>query len=136
MSDPGRYAVTDRGRRLADHVAAARAIGGEGRWIASRLSDGSTDGTVYDSKSDAVRHQLDETQCAYLVVPPAPMPPAEATAWLELHDKMYAAGMRLQDPDTQPIMTRDMAPFLNRAARRRAARERSMRAHPAGRIIL
>lgn len=123
MSEPGRYAVTDRGRRLAEHVAAARAIGGQGRWIAARLSDGATDGTVYDSKADAVAHQVHETQCAYLVVPPAPMPPAEATAYLELHQKMYAAGYRLQDPDTTPLMTTGITTELNRAARRRSLRE-------------
>lgn len=130
--DPGRYAVTDRGRRLAEHVLAARAIDGQGKWIAARLSDGSTDGTVYDSKADAVKHQLHETQCAYLVVPPAPMPPAEATAYLELHDKMYAAGYRLQDPDTTPMLTRDMMPALNRAGRRQQQRDRrrAMGRHP------
>lgn len=130
MTDPAAYPVTDRGRRLSDHVNAARSIGGEGRWIAARLSDGGTDGTVYDSKSDAVRHQLDETQCAYLTVPPAPMPPHEATAYLELHERMYASGYRLQDPDTTPIMTRDLIPTLNRAGRRRAIREAAKRRHP------
>lgn len=130
--EPGRYAVTDRGRRLAEHVRAARSIGGEGRWIAARLSDGATDGTVYDSKADAVAHQVHETQCAYLVVPPAAMPEAEATAYLELHERMYASGYRLQDPETTPIMTRADMPTLNRAGRRRAEQERarSMRRHP------
>jgi hypothetical protein len=125
-AEPGRYAVTDRGRRLSEHVRAARSIGGEGRWIAARLSDGSTDGTVYDTKADAVAHQLHETQCAYLVVPPVAMPEAEATAYLELHDNMYAAGYRLQDPDRNPVMTRADMPTLNRAGRRRAARERKI----------
>lgn len=131
-ADPVRFAITERGRRLADHVRAARAIGGQGRWIAARLSDGGTDGTVYDTKADAVRHQLHETQCAYLVVPPAEMPEAEATAWLEMHDKMYAAGYRLQDPDVNPMMTRADVPALNRAGRRRAEqdRARAMRRHP------
>jgi hypothetical protein len=121
--EPGRYAVTDRGRRLAEHVRAAQAIGGQGRWVAARLSDGATDGTVYDTKADAVKHQLHETQCAYLVVPPTQVPPAEATAWLELHERMYAAGYRLQDPDTQPMMTSEHTQFLNREGRRRALRE-------------
>lgn len=130
--EPGRYAVTDRGRRLAEHVRAARSIGGEGRWIAARLSDGATDGTVYDTKSEAVAHQVHETQCAYLVVPPAAMPEAEATAYLELHERMYASGYRLQDPDTTPIMTRADMPALNRAGRRTAERDRkrAMRRHP------
>lgn len=128
--DLSAFPVTDRGRRLSEHVAAARAIGGQGRWIAARLSDGGTDGTVYDSKSDAVKHQVHETQCAYIVVPPAAMPPHEATAYLELHERMYASGYRLQDPDKTPIMTRDLAPVLNRAGRRRAIREAAKRRHP------
>lgn len=123
MTDPGRYAVTERGRRLHEHVLMAQALGGRGRWIAARLSDGSTDGHIYDTKADAVRHQLHETQCAYLVVPQGPMPVAEATAWLELHENMYRAGYRLQDPDLSPMMTSEHQQFLNRSGRRRALRE-------------
>lgn len=91
--------VTDEGRRLSDAVTAARLLGGEGRWIAARLSDGGTDGAVYDTRADAVRHQLHETLCAYVKIPPGPMPPAEATAFLALNRRIYDAGYRLSDPD-------------------------------------
>lgn len=117
--------VTDDGRRLAAAVLVARAVGGEGRWIAARLSDGSTDGTVYDTRDDAIRHQAHETQCAYLVVPPAPMPPVDATAYLELHRRMYAGGYRLQDPGgvTRATIQQQMAQLVpNRADRRRRSR--------------
>lgn len=93
------HKITDRGRRLSEAVEYARARGGAGRFIAARLSDGRTDGAIYDTRDDAVRHQLHATQCAYLVVPPAPMPPAEATAWLDLHERLYDKGIDLQDPD-------------------------------------
>lgn len=93
------HPITDRGRRLSEAVETARQRGGVGRFIAARLSDGRTDGQIYDTRDDAVRHQLHATQCAYLVVPPGPMPPAEATAWLRLHERLYDAGVDLQDPD-------------------------------------
>lgn len=113
------FPITDEGRRLSDAVDLARLTGGAGRWIAARLSDGGTDGQVYDTRADAVRHQLHEEQCAYLLVPPAPMPPAEATAWLALHRRMYAAGYKLSDPagGTAPLPLAAYAP-LGRAARR------------------
>lgn len=123
--------VSDEGKRLTQAVLEARAAGGEGRWIAARLSDGSTDGNIYDLKQQAIDHQVDETLCAYLQVPPAAMPPQEATRWIEMHRGMYAAGMRLQDPggrtaeplsvDQADLLNRQGA-FLNRAARRQAAR--------------
>jgi hypothetical protein len=117
------HAVTDRGRRLAEAAAAARAAGGEGRWIAARLSDGGTDGRIYDLRADAVRHQLHETQCAYVMVPPGAMPEHEASKFLELAERIYAAGYNLTDPESTPMLTTASVPALNRAARRRATRE-------------
>lgn len=92
------HTISDEGRRLSDAVTVARLAGGEGRWIAARLSDGGTDGEVYDTRADAVRHQLHETLCAYVKIPPGVMPPAEATAFLALNRRIYDAGYRLSDP--------------------------------------
>lgn len=94
--------VKEDGRRLSDAVNLAVLLGGAGRWIAGRLSDGSTDGLIYDSKADAIRHQLHENQCAYVKVPPGGMPPLEATRYLQIHRELYAAGARLADPDMTP----------------------------------
>lgn len=121
MSESRQHPITDEGRRLAAAVDAARLMGGEGRWIAARLSDGGTDGVVYDEREHAVAHQLHEDQCAYLIVPPAPMPPAEATAWIDLHRRMYAAGYRLSDPRQQHAAVPGLG-MPNRRARRLAAR--------------
>jgi hypothetical protein len=71
-------------------------------WVAIRLSDGGSDGVAYDSKQDAVRHQLHEQQCAYFSFRTAPngfRTAKEAAMFLEFHRQAYDAGMRLVDPD-------------------------------------
>lgn len=117
--------ITDRGRRLSEAVTLAGLAGGRGKWIAARLSDGRTDGNVYDTRADAIRHQLHETQCAYVMVPPdGAMPEADATAFLEVNEKAYDAGYRLSDPSgAAPMLTSDQMPEISRAARRRMLRE-------------
>jgi hypothetical protein len=76
------------------------AIGGAvGCWIAVRLSDGGSDGSLYDTRADAVRHQLHETLCAYVKVPPGGMQPNEADIFLNYHRDLYDKGFRLPDPD-------------------------------------
>lgn len=69
-----------------------------GRWFAARLTDGSTNGTLYDTKRDAVRH-TDEKYHVYVCVKPTSMSPCEAEAYLSLHRKLYDRGVRLADPE-------------------------------------
>lgn len=91
--------VTPAGARAADTIAAAQATPGHiGGWVAIRLSDGASDGVVYDTRQAAVRHQLHETQCAYAQVPPTGFSAAEGTAFLSYHRKVYNAGHLLPDP--------------------------------------
>lgn len=70
-------------------------------WIAIRLSDGSSDGVVYDSKRSAVRHQLHEQQCAYIafknLIGGASV--NDMLRFLRFVTNAYDAGMRLPDPD-------------------------------------
>lgn len=70
-------------------------------WIAIRLSDGGSDGTLYDSKRDAVRHQLWEFQCAYVSFRNlmGGITPLEAERFLDYNRRAYDAGFRLPDPD-------------------------------------
>lgn len=122
----GQHPETDDGRRLADAHNAARRQGGGGRWIAARLSDGGTDGVIYDARADAVRHQLHETQCAYIrVFPISDMTAAEATAILRVNRDAYNAGYRMVDPADSPMMS-SRGPVIrpNRAERRRMMRGR------------
>lgn len=72
-------------------------------WVAIRLSDGSSDNTLYDTKQAAVNHQIHETQCAYIMIPPTGMTLKQAENFLKLNRQLYAAGMRLSDPDKQVI---------------------------------
>jgi hypothetical protein len=94
---------SDAARRASDvitlHLLAdrERAVNS---WVAIRLSDGGSDGILYDSKAAAVRHQLHEYQCAYAKVPPDGMGPREAEIFLRFNRELYDAGMRLADPDT------------------------------------
>jgi hypothetical protein len=72
------------------------------KWVALRLEDGGSDGTLYDSKRDAVRHQSDEFLCAYFSYRGAPNGfdnVRDCAAWLAYHRHAYSRGMRLPDPD-------------------------------------
>lgn len=83
------------------NVAGVDAIG---KWCAIRLSDGGSDMTLYDTKADAVRHQLDEFFCAYVCIPPGGMSEGDAVSWLRTMRQMREAGVRLADPDKHVVM--------------------------------
>jgi hypothetical protein len=102
----------DRARRLSDQVTLhilAHTTGedmmpdwnGPQPWIAARLSDGGTDGNLYPTKADAIRHQLHEKQCAYLTIPFDGMTPQQAYVYLKYTQQMYENGVQLADPDMQ-----------------------------------
>lgn len=96
------FGFSDAARRASDiintHIAA---LGwhSRGKWVAIRLSDGGSDDVVYDSRADAVRHQLHETQCCYVQLPPTGTTPMEMESFLAFNRKLYDNGMRLQDPE-------------------------------------
>lgn len=93
--------VTDAGRRLSEAVNIAllgQGPGAAGRWVAARLIDGVSDGVLYDTKQDAVRHQLHEQLCCYVMITPDGMSPKDATRYLQINRQLYDAGMRLSDP--------------------------------------
>lgn len=95
---------SDAARRASDivnnHLVADRS--NAGKWVALRLSDGGSDGVLYDERADAIRHQLHETQCCYAQIPPSGMPVAEAESFLNYNRRLYAAGFRMPDPKTGP----------------------------------
>ena len=69
------------------------------KWVAVRLRDGRSDGVLYDTKRDAVRHQSDEKLSAYVCIPPNGMTPCRAESFLSTMRRLYDAGWRLTDPD-------------------------------------
>jgi hypothetical protein len=106
--------ASDSARRAADAINLhihAHGHDAFGKWVAIRLSDGSSDGTLYDRRADAVRHQFHESQCAYFRVPPFGelISPAEAEAFLTYARSVYDAGYRVPDPEApamiQPLTT-------------------------------
>lgn len=97
-------AFSDAARRLADtatlHVIADQS--NIGRWIAVRLSDGTDDKTVYDSRRHAVQaHWFEEKYWCFSQLHPGGMQYQEAEVFLDYHRKLYDAGFRLPDPDMQ-----------------------------------
>jgi hypothetical protein len=99
------------------HIEALGPLAG-GKWVACRLSDGGSDGIAYDTRAQAVRHQMHWSLCCYVRIPPfgVRLTAREAESYLSLHRSMYDAGFRLQDPeDPYPIK-----PLIQVAAPRRS----------------
>lgn len=98
---------SDAAKRCADQVNlhyAANELGmwdAVGKWIAIKLEDGGSDGTAYDTKRDAVRHQFDEFLCCYIRLIGMRMDVCEAEVFMETNRRLYDAGMRMTDPDAQ-----------------------------------
>lgn len=90
---------SDAARRCADIITGHIVLGNSGRWAAIRLSDGGSDGIPYDTRADAIRFQLHETQCAYVKIPIDRMEPQHAEIFLRFNRLAYDAGFRLTDPD-------------------------------------
>ena len=96
-------AYSDAASRLSDAVTLHLTVNGlnaVGQWIAARLSDGGTDGNLYPDKATAIRHQLHETQCAYICIVPEGMPPRDADIFLAYNRSLYDAGLRMPDPNS------------------------------------
>lgn len=98
------FGHADSARRMADTINLHWTIqqwGAIGKWVAIRLSDGGSDGVLYDKKREAVRHQLHEYQCAYVRIIRDQMSVCEAHTFLEVSRRAYDAGFRLSDPDSR-----------------------------------
>jgi hypothetical protein len=96
---PEDLALADAGRRASEVISLHILGGNVGKWVAIRLADGSSDGIPYDSRADAVNHQLHEQLCCYVKVPPDGMPPVDAVRFILINRALYDAGYRIADPD-------------------------------------
>jgi hypothetical protein len=76
------------------------------KWLAIRLSDGGSDGTLYDSREDAINHQLDARFCAYTAFQSlmGGASPKDCAIWLEVHRQAYDANMRLHEPEAPQLI--------------------------------
>jgi hypothetical protein len=97
---------TERARRACDVVNTHfAAVGTDAihKWVALRLSDGGSDGVLYDRQDEAIRHQLHEFWCAYLLIPPSGVNPTDMETFLAYVGRLYDAGMRpMQNHDARP----------------------------------
>lgn len=75
------------------------------KFIAIRLGDGSSDGVLYDSRHDAVKHQTFENECYYvgfLNLGPAGVIVHELAVMLDFARKTAKVpGLRFTDPEDQ-----------------------------------
>jgi len=84
-----------------------------GRYAAFRLSDGGSDGVAYESRADAVRHQLHDTQCAVIRIPLERLSPAVCDTLLWYVRGVYDAGWRpdRNDPERSLIIPNRVEDF-------------------------
>jgi hypothetical protein len=91
-----------RAQKAHEHLSLLDTIHGReafGRWVAISLDTGACDMRLYDSKAEAIRFQLHETQCAYLYMNGVPRL-GEVRLFLDTNEELYDAGLRLDDPAT------------------------------------
>lgn len=96
----------DPAKRLSDTYNLHRLANGAlntdcvGKWFAARLSDGTGDGVLYDSKLECIVHQKgSEHHYVYVKIAPKSMNVCEADVMLATHRRMYSHGVRMVDPD-------------------------------------
>lgn len=90
---------SDAAHRSADLITQGFVDGHTGWWIALRLSDGGSDGKIYQTRQAAIAFQLHESQCAYAQIILGGMSPKEAEAFLKFNRQVYDQGFRMTDPD-------------------------------------
>lgn len=109
--------------RCSEIITLAALTGNAGRWVAIRMSDGGWDGTLYDSRPDAIRHQFYEQFCCYVMVPPSGMTPKEADAFISYNRNLYDAGFRMPDPEIEvplmPLLKKDQQRQINALTKKR-----------------
>lgn len=76
------------------------------KWIAIRLADGGSDGVLYDSRLDAISHQLDERFCAYVCMQTliSGASPLDCAIYLAVHRHAYDAGGRFHEPEAPQLI--------------------------------
>lgn len=96
---PEILALADAGKRASETVNLHVLGGSVGKWVAIRLADGSSDGIPYDTRRDAIAHQLHEQLACYLKVTPDGITPQDAVRFILVNRALYDAGYRLADPE-------------------------------------
>jgi hypothetical protein len=102
--------ISDASKRMADVINSLVSFlgpwGVAGKWIAVRLRDGGTDGVLYDTRADAIKHQIDERFCMYVCMTTVMegAKPLDCAITLEYYRQAYDAGMRLHEPEAPQLI--------------------------------
>lgn len=104
---------SDAAIRCSDIVNLHVMAGGVGRWCSIRLSDGGSDGAIYDTREQAISHQLRPEYTTQVLIPPDGMSHQEAEAVLKYWRALVDANVRDDDPRLEmpliPLTRRDIA---------------------------
>jgi hypothetical protein len=99
--------LTESGKRVAEAVnlhLRVNQFDAIGKWVACALSAGRSDMVLYDTKADAIRHQLHEQYACYVCIPPNGMSDQDGATYLRIMRQMRDAGVRIADPDKHVVM--------------------------------
>lgn len=123
--------LTEAGKRMSDiynGLIVAHPIGDLiGKWAAFSLADGNSDGEIYDTRNDAIKHQQYEQQCCYIMLGIGGMDQRAASSYMEFYRAAYDAGGRVSDPDTpvqyqrqlvMPLAREDLRSQISRLGRK------------------
>jgi hypothetical protein len=95
--------VSDAAKRISDtinlHITFNHAWEIHSKWMAFRLADGTSDGVIYDSFTDATSHQPYPERCAYMCFRQVMggANPRDAQLWLEMERNAADARLALHE---------------------------------------
>lgn len=112
--------LKDAANRMRDAVNLQVCAGALGvrarhlRWLAIRLEDGRSDGTVYESRADAVRHTQNKARgWFYVKVGAESMGEREAIIVLQQARQAFASGIVFAEQDVvTPQLSELLQPFI------------------------
>lgn len=101
----GPLGFSDAAVRVSDTIRQAIVDGHQNQWMAFALGDGTSDGTTYLARRDAIRHHANKArQFMYIQVPWDDVTPRAAEVYFLLHRQLAARGQHVADdemPDTE-----------------------------------
>jgi len=102
--------ITDAAKRMSDYINLKIVSQPwevlKNSWMAFRLADGSSDGVLYDTRTDAINHQLHETMCAYFCMRNAlgGANARDCQLFLDVHRQVYDAGGHFTEPQSPQLI--------------------------------
>jgi hypothetical protein len=102
--------VTDAAKRMSDQINAHLTFNKpheiRSKWIVFKLRDGSTDGAIYDSREQAISHQLDSKWCLFLSFRSllGGSSAKDCQILLDAHRLLAESGARLHEPEAPQLI--------------------------------